>query len=45
MTEQANKYFDNIDEYEIRIKDGNNPRALISKNKDDKEPQVHIYHN
>ncbi|MDU2202762.1 MAG: hypothetical protein E7E32_06480, partial [Anaerococcus hydrogenalis] len=24
------------DEYEIRIKDGNNPRALISKNKDDK---------
>ena len=45
VTEQANKYFDNIDEYEIRIKDGNNPRALISKNKDDKEPQVHIYHN
>ncbi|MBS6091224.1 CamS family sex pheromone protein [Staphylococcus warneri] len=45
VTEQANKYFDDIDEYEIRIKDGNNPRALISKNKDDKEPQVHIYHN
>ncbi|MDU4969116.1 MAG: hypothetical protein E6X26_10610, partial [Staphylococcus epidermidis] len=21
------------------------PRALISKTKDDKEPQVHIYHN
>lgn len=31
VTEQANKYFDDIDEYEIRIKDGNNPRALISK--------------
>ena len=31
--------------YEIRIKDGNTPRALISKTKDDKEPQVHIYHN
>lgn len=45
VTEQANKYFDNIDEYEIRIKDGNNPRALISKNKDDDKPQVHIYNN
>lgn len=45
VTEQAGKYFDNIDEYEIRIKDGNTPRALISKSKDDKEPQVHIYHN
>ena len=45
VTEQAEKYFDNIDEYEIRIKDGNTPRALISKSKDVKEPQVHIYHN
>ena len=45
VTEQAEKYFDNIDEYEIRIKDGNTPRALISKSKEDKEPQVHIYHN
>ncbi|MDS0967355.1 CamS family sex pheromone protein [Staphylococcus capitis] len=45
VTEQAEKYFDNIDEYEIRIKDGNTPHALISKSKDDKEPQVHIYHN
>lgn len=45
VTEQAEKYFDNIDEYEIRIKDGNTPRALISKSKDIKEPQVHIYHN
>lgn len=45
VTEQAEKHFDNIDEYEIRIKDGNTPRALISKSKDDKEPQVHIYHN
>ncbi|MCE3404383.1 hypothetical protein LB360_21845, partial [Staphylococcus aureus] len=26
-------------------KDGNQPRALISKTKDDKEPQVHIYSN
>ncbi|WP_261766702.1 hypothetical protein, partial [Staphylococcus aureus] len=24
---------------------GNQPRALISKTKDDKEPQVHIYSN
>ncbi|MDN9002343.1 CamS family sex pheromone protein, partial [Staphylococcus aureus] len=31
VTEQANKYFDKIDIYEIRIKDGNQPRALISK--------------
>ncbi len=38
VTEQANKYFDKIDNYEIRIKDGNQPRALISKTKDDKEP-------
>ncbi|OEL04588.1 CamS family sex pheromone protein [Staphylococcus saprophyticus] len=45
VTEQANKYFDGIDEYEIHIKDGNNPKALISKTKDDKEPQVHIYKN
>ena len=45
VTEQAEKYFDKLDEYEIRIKDGNTPRALISKTKDDKEPQVHIYHN
>lgn len=45
VTEQAEKYFDNIDEYEIRIKDGNTPRALISKSKDVKKPQVHIYHN
>ncbi|HCY2936496.1 TPA: CamS family sex pheromone protein [Staphylococcus aureus] len=45
VTEQANKYFDKIDNYEIRIKDGNQPRALISKTKDDKEPQVHIYSN
>lgn len=45
VTEQAEKYFDGIDEYEIHIKDGNNPKALISKSKDDKEPQVHIYKN
>ncbi|MCC2084781.1 CamS family sex pheromone protein [Staphylococcus lugdunensis] len=45
VTEQANKYFDNIDSYAIRIKDGNTSRALISKSKDDKEPQVHIYNN
>lgn len=45
VTEQADKYFDVIDEYEIHIKDGNNPKALISKTKDDKEPQVHIYKN
>ncbi|MCH4382973.1 CamS family sex pheromone protein [Staphylococcus haemolyticus] len=45
VTEQARKYFDNIDSYEIRIKDGNTPRALISKSKEDKEPQVHIYNN
>lgn len=45
VTEQAEKYFDGIDEYEIHIKDGNNPKALISKSKDDKEPQVHVYKN
>lgn len=45
VTEQAEKYFDDIDSYEIRIKDGNTSRALISKTKDDKEPQVHIYNN
>ncbi|WP_210129866.1 CamS family sex pheromone protein [Staphylococcus sp. GDX8P54P] len=45
VTEQAQKYFDNIDSYEIRIKDGNTPRALISISKEDKEPQVHIYNN
>ncbi|SUM33992.1 lipoprotein [Staphylococcus gallinarum] len=45
VTEQAEKYFDNIDEYEIHIKDGNDSKALISKTKDDKEPQVHIYKN
>lgn len=45
VTEQAEKYFDDIYEYEIHIKDGNNPKALISKSKDDKEPQVHIYKN
>lgn len=45
VTEQADKFFDGIDEYEIHIKDGNNPKALISKTKDDKEPQVHIYKN
>ncbi|SCT19532.1 CamS family sex pheromone protein [Staphylococcus caeli] len=45
VTEQAEKYFDGIDAYEIHIKDGNNPKALISKTKDDKEPQVHIYKN
>lgn len=45
ITEQAEKYFDDIDEYEIRIKDGNKAKALISKTKDDKDPQVHIYKN
>src|SRR5699024_1088464 len=45
ITEQAEKYFDEIDEYEIRIKDGNKAKALISKTKDDKDPQVHIYKN
>lgn len=45
VTEQAEKYFDGIDAYEIHIKDGNNPKALISKTKDDKEPKVHIYKN
>src|SRR5699024_4316898 len=45
VTEQAKKYFDNIDEYEIHIKDGNNPKALISKTKEDDEPKVHIYKN
>ena len=29
----------------FELKDGNTPRALISKSKEDKEPQVHIYNN
>ncbi|MGS0651688.1 CamS family sex pheromone protein, partial [Staphylococcus arlettae] len=45
VTEQADKYFKDIDEYEIHIKDGNSSKALISKSKDDDEPQVHIYKN
>lgn len=45
VTQQADKYFSDIDEYEIHIKDGNNPKALISKSKDEDEPKVHIYTN
>ena len=45
ITQQVDKYFSNIDEYEIHIKDGNNARALITKYKDDKNPHVHIYKN
>src|SRR5699024_330906 len=45
IIEQAEKYFDDISEYEIHIKDGNKAKALISKSKGDKEPQVHIYKN
>ena len=45
VTEQAKENFDGVDEYEIHIKDGNKPKALISKTKDDKEPDVHIYKN
>ena len=33
VTEQAKKYFDNIDSYEIRIKDGNNSKHLLVKQK------------
>ena len=39
LQNKLEKYFDNIDSYEIRIKDGNTPRALISKSKEDKEPK------
>ncbi|WP_278926625.1 CamS family sex pheromone protein [Staphylococcus auricularis] len=45
VTEQAEKYFNHIDEYEIHIKDGNQSQALINKSKNDDEPQVHIYRN
>jgi protein involved in sex pheromone biosynthesis len=45
VTQQADKYFSDIDEYEIHIKDGNNPKALISKSKDEDKPKVHIYTN
>ncbi len=45
LNKQNENFSDKIDNYEIRIKDGNQPRALISKTKDDKEPQVHIYSN
>jgi protein involved in sex pheromone biosynthesis len=41
----TDKYFSDIDEYEIHIKDGNNPKALISKSKDEDKPKVHIYTN
>ncbi|MDU7037737.1 MAG: CamS family sex pheromone protein, partial [Staphylococcus simulans] len=43
IAQQADKYFSNIDAYEIHIKDGNQARALITKGKDDKKQNVHIY--
>lgn len=45
VTQLAEKDFGKVEEYEIHIKDGNASRALITKTKDDKEPQVHIYNN
>ncbi|ALN76881.1 MULTISPECIES: CamS family sex pheromone protein [Staphylococcus] len=43
VTQLAEKDFGSVDTYEIHIKDGNEPRALITKSKDDNSPKVHIY--
>ena len=43
VTQLAEKDFGSVDAYEIHIKDGNEPRALITKSKDDNSPKVHIY--
>ncbi|WP_374757683.1 CamS family sex pheromone protein [Staphylococcus sp. 17KM0847] len=43
VTQLAEKDFKDVPTYEIHIKDGSQPRALITKTKDDSEPQVHIY--
>ncbi|AKS66706.1 lipoprotein [Staphylococcus schleiferi] len=45
VTQLAEKDFKAVDNYEIHIKDGSESRALISKTKDDKSPQIHIYQN
>lgn len=43
VTQLAEKDIGSVDTYEIHIKDGNEPRALITKSKDDNSPKVHIY--
>ncbi|EIS6280044.1 CamS family sex pheromone protein [Staphylococcus pseudintermedius] len=45
VTQLAEKDFKSVDQYEIHIKDGSQPRALIRKTKEEKSPQVHIYQN
>lgn len=43
VTQLAEKDFNDVPSYEIHIKDGSEPRALITKTKEDSEPKVHIY--
>ncbi|MCS4486897.1 CamS family sex pheromone protein [Staphylococcus americanisciuri] len=43
VTQLAEKDLKDVPTYEIHIKDGSQPRALITKNEEDSEPQVHIY--
>ncbi|WP_186364599.1 CamS family sex pheromone protein, partial [Staphylococcus hominis] len=45
LTQQPNKYFHNIDTYQIPIKHPNNSTPLITKTKHHKHPQLHIYTN
>lgn len=43
VADLSQKYFKGIDDLEISIVDGEEPQALITKTKDDDEPQIHIY--
>lgn len=43
VADLSEKYFKGIDDIEISIIDGEEPQSLITKTKDDKEPEIHIY--
>nr|WP_263312809.1 CamS family sex pheromone protein [Mammaliicoccus sp. Marseille-Q6498] len=43
VSDLSEKYFKGVDDFEISIVDGEEPQALITKTKDDKETQIHIY--
>ncbi|UXR69022.1 MULTISPECIES: CamS family sex pheromone protein [unclassified Staphylococcus] len=45
VTQLAEKDLKGVPTYEIHIKDGSEPRALITKNEEDSDPQVHIYNH
>lgn len=45
VTQLAEKDLKDVPIYEIHIKDGSEPRALITKGEDDSEPKVHIYNH